>query len=222
MVTEGELGSCAETRGKSDKKTGKAKERFPVTRIYFVRHAQPDHSWKDDITRPLTEEGKTDSKLVLDFLKDKEIHGFYSSPYKRSLDTIADSAAYFGKEILTDERLRERESGPSANNRELFEKRWRDHDYHEEKGESIRMVQERNLAALREVLEENRGRNLVVGTHGTALSAVINYYRPEFGLRDYLRILDWMPYVVELDFAGEELVGIKEHCYVEKEFKGGV
>ena len=25
-----------------------------VTKVYFVRHAQPEHMWEDDRTRPLT------------------------------------------------------------------------------------------------------------------------------------------------------------------------
>ena len=80
-----------------------------ATQVYFVRHAQPEYMWEDERTRPLTAEGKQDSKIVLDFLKDKEIDVFYCSPYKRSHDTIADTAAFYGKEIITDERLRERE-----------------------------------------------------------------------------------------------------------------
>ena len=36
---------------------------------------------------------------------------FYCSPYKRSMDTIAEAADFFTKEIITDERLREREKG---------------------------------------------------------------------------------------------------------------
>ena len=78
-----------------------------MTRVYFVRHAQPEHEWEEDRTRPLTEVGKKDSGIVLEFLKDKKIDAFYCSPYKRSMDTIAEAAAFFGKEIITDERLRE-------------------------------------------------------------------------------------------------------------------
>jgi 2,3-bisphosphoglycerate-dependent phosphoglycerate mutase len=59
-----------------------------MTRIYFVRHAQPDKSVKDDRTRPLTQKGLTDSALVIDILKDKGIDVAICSPYKRSLDTI--------------------------------------------------------------------------------------------------------------------------------------
>jgi len=35
-----------------------------------------------------------------------------------------------------------------------------------------------------------------------------------------LRIIDWMPYSIELDFESNKLVGKHENCYVEKEFKG--
>ena len=99
-----------------------------MTKIYFVRHAQPEHAWEDDRTRPLTREGRRDSAIVFEFLKDKHIDAFYSSPYKRSMDTIADSADFFGKDIITDEDLREREKGENGNNHGMFQKRWDDHD----------------------------------------------------------------------------------------------
>lgn len=191
-----------------------------MTKVYFVRHAQPDFMWEDDKTRPLTAEGVQDSKMVLDFLKNREIDIFYSSPYKRSIDTIADTAVFYGKEIITDERLREREKGSGGNTHGMFEKRWADHDYHEENGESINMVQRRNIEALTEILAENRDKRIVIGTHGTALSTILNYYHAEFGCKDFLRIIDWMPYIIELDFEGDELLSVQEHCYIEKEFPG--
>lgn len=190
-----------------------------MTKIYFVRHAQPEHAWEDDRTRPLTGEGRRDSAIVFEFLKDKHIDAFYSSPYKRSMDTIADSAVFFGKDIITDEDLREREKGENGNNHGMFHKRWADHDYHEEGGESIAMVQKRNMRALTEILRDNIDKEVVVGTHGTALSTILNFYDKSFGCDDFLRIIDRMPYVIELDFEGDKLVGKVEHCYVLKEFK---
>ncbi len=192
-----------------------------MTRVYFVRHAQPEHDWKEDRTRPLTEEGKKDSAVVLEFLKDKKIDVFYCSTYKRSKDTIADAAAFFGKEIITDERLREREKGPDGNNRGMFQKRWADHDYHEDGGESIAMVQKRNMEALNEILSDNADKEIVIGTHGTALSTILNFYDNSFGYKDFHRILNWMPYIIELDFESNKFVGKHEHCHAEKEFKGG-
>ena len=52
------------------------------------------------------------------------------------------------------------------------------------------------------VLRNNQEKNIVIGTHGTALSSIMNYYKPEFGCNDFLRIIDWMPYIVEMDFEG--------------------
>lgn len=37
----------------------------------------------------------------------------------------------FKKEIITDERSREREKGKNGNNYGMFQKRWADHEYHE-------------------------------------------------------------------------------------------
>ncbi len=43
-----------------------------ATQVYFVRHAQPVYVLEDERTRPLTKEGWQDSRMVLDFLKDKD------------------------------------------------------------------------------------------------------------------------------------------------------
>lgn len=190
-----------------------------MTKVYFVRHAEPEHSHVDDRTRPLTAEGLEDRKIVLETLKDKEIDVFYCSPYVRSMATIEEAAKAYGMEIHTDERLREREKGNEGNSSgNVLRKRWEDFHFHEEGGESIGMVQERNMAALREILAANAGKHIVIGTHGTALSSILNYYNPKFNCDDFLRIVDWMPYIVELDFEGEICVSVTEHAYVEKVF----
>ena len=191
-----------------------------MTRVYFVRHAQPEHAWKEDQTRPLTEEGRNDTAIVFDFFKDKQIDIFYCSPYKRSIDTIADTAALFDKQIIIDERFREREKGLDGNNHGMFQKRWADHNYHEDGGESIDMVQKRNIEALKEIISSNMNRNIVIGTHGTALSTILNFYDKSFSCDEFLRIIDWMPFIIELDFQKNKMIGKYEHCYIQKEFKG--
>ncbi len=194
-----------------------------MLKIFFVRHAQSKHPWEEDRTRPLTEEGKQDSHKVLEFLRDKKINAFYCSPYKRSLDTIAEAAAYYKKEIITDERLRERKKGPGGNNQGMFQKRWGDLDYHEKGGESIRALQKRNMATLKEIIAANinhQDTSIVIGTHGTALSSILNYYDETYNCDSFLRMIDWMPYIIELDFDGEKLIDKKEHLYIEKEFQG--
>ena len=172
-----------------------------MTRVYFVRHAQSDYRSGSDRERGLTPEGLEDRRVVLDFLRDKPVDAFYCSPYRRSLDTI-----------------RERETVPGGNVRELFQRRWADFDWHEEGGECLRSVQARNIAALTDILNESREKTVVIGTHGTALSTILHYYDPSFNCASFMRFIDWMPFVVELDFSGTELVSKTEHVYVEKVF----
>lgn len=189
-----------------------------MTKVYFVRHAQSDYRSGSDRERGLTAEAMEDRKVVLEFLRDKRIDAFYCSPYRRSLDTIREAAEFFGLPIHTDERLRERETVPGGNNRELFSKRWADFDWHEPGGESLRSVQERNIAALTEILEREQGKSIVIGTHGTALSTILNYYDPSYGCDAFLRIIDWMPFVVELNFEGTRFLSKTEHVHIEKTF----
>ena len=195
----------------------------PLTHVYFVRHAQPVHAHQEDRTRPLTPEGKQDAALVTRTLADKGIDVFYCSPYQRSLDTVRPAAEYYGLPIRQDERLRERQVGQGGNaslreENSPLRRRWQDFSWHEPGGESIGQVQQRNIAALKEILAEHPGQNIAIGTHGTALSSILNYYRPWFGCEDFLRIVDWMPYIVELTFDGQALLTFRELAHIEKEF----
>ena len=182
-----------------------------ITKIIFVRHAQSLYG-EDDRIRPLTESGLKNREVVLETLKDIHIDAFLSSPYKRSIDTIRTSAEYFGMPIRTDERFRERKVGTWENG--WLEKRWGDFSCAEEDGECLASVQERNVEALKEVLSAYTGKTVVIGTHGTALSTILNYYDNSFGLSDFMRIVNWMPYIVELTFDGDKLLHKRELAYV--------
>ena len=181
-----------------------------TTSIIFVRHAQAQYG-EDDRTRPLTEEGLRNRAIVLETLKDRQIDRFLSSPYKRSIDTIQPAADFFNMPIETDERFRERQVGTWDNG--WLEKRWADFSCAEEGGECLASVQARNVEALREVLSDSAGKTVVIGTHGTALSTILNYYDNSFGLDDFLRIVNRMPYIVELTFDGDRLSEKKELAY---------
>ena len=146
-----------------------------MTHIYFVRHAQPDYRSGDNRTFHLSDEGMQDRYNALDVLKNVKFDRAVSSPYTRSIETIMPLVRQQGLELTLDERLRERDNaGGSSNSHEMFRKRWGDHDFHEENGESIRSTQERNVAALNDILTEYEGEDVLVGTHGTALSTIIN------------------------------------------------
>lgn len=193
-----------------------------MTTLYFVRHCQPDFTNPDDRRRPLSKEGGKDSFAVMEFLKDKKIDDFYSSPYRRSYDTLIHAAEYYGRQIMTDERLRERKAGwkgnRSGSNFEIFRKRWSDHNFAEDGGESIGSVQKRNIEAVSDILEKSKDRTAAIGTHGTALSSILNYFDPSFACDDFLRIINFMPYIIRLDFDGRKLVSKTEEMYIDKKF----
>ena len=183
-----------------------------TTRIIFVRHARSQYG-EDDRIRPLTDDGLKSRKIVVETLKQYKIDCFISSPYKRSIDTIRPAADYFEMPILTDERFRERKVGTWEDG--WLEKRWDDFMCAEEDGECLASVQARNIEALKEVIADHVGETVVIGTHGTALSTILNYYDSSFGLDDFMRIVAWMPYIVELVFDGDELIEKKELAHVE-------
>lgn len=191
-----------------------------MTTIYFVRHAQPDYNWEEDRTRPLTEEGLRDSERVYETLLNVHLDYAISSPYKRSVDTIRHTAESHNLEIATDERFCERKKGLNGNNFGMFRKRWEDFSYHENGGESLKEVQHRNINALFELLDNHPNEKIILGTHGTALSTILNYFDNSYNCDSFLRMIDYMPYIILLNFNGRECVEKEEILIVEKEFKG--
>ena len=184
------------------------------TGIIFVRHAQAVYG-KDDRERPLTDAGLADRAIVAQVLDGREIDAFLSSPYRRSMDTIRPAADLRGMKIFTDERFRERKVGNHKD--EALAMRWANFSFAEEGGESIGAVQQRNMEAMKDVLKNYEGQTVVIGTHGTALSSILNHYIPGFGLKDFQRIVRWQPYIIELTFDGDTLLEMKELGHVEKE-----
>ncbi len=192
-----------------------------MTCVYFVRHAKPDFSVHDDRIRPLSEQGESDAEQVAEFLRDKSISYIISSPYKRSIDTVKPLADMLELEINTDYDFRERCAGKWHGDRffEFVAQQWADFDYKAENGESLRCVQKRNISALERVISDHPNENVVVATHGTALSTIINFYQP-WGYEDFLRIADYMPYVIKMEFEDDRFVGMSEELIIERRFEG--
>jgi 2,3-bisphosphoglycerate-dependent phosphoglycerate mutase len=182
------------------------------THIYFVRHAQPDFSIKEDAQRPLSEKGMADVKRVTEALKDKHIKLVYSSPYKRAYDTVRGIAELNGIGINVVDAFRERKVDDVwvEDFKAFTRMQWEDFSFRLEGGECLREVQERNIAALFDVLKNNQGTNVAIGSHGTALSAIINYFNPDFGYEDFWTIAHKMPYILCFTFAGMDFAGINE------------
>lgn len=183
-----------------------------MTKVYFVRHAKPDFNVHDDLTRPLTGEGIRDTKKVTEFLLDKNITKVFSSPYRRAIDTIKDFAERAGLEINIVDDFRERkiDSVWIEDFDEFSKKQWGNFEYKLSDGENLMEVQNRNIAALKQILKDNIDGSIVIGTHGTALSTIINYYDKKFDYKEFQRIRYYMPFIVCITFDGENAVKVEE------------
>lgn len=192
-----------------------------MTTIYFIRHAEPNYNNHDDLTRELSAKGLEDRKTVTKFLKDKNIQVALSSPFKRAIDTIKDFADGENLTIVTIDDFRERrvDSGWIEDFNAFAKAQWADFDYKLSDGECLREVQERNISALHEVLRSYKDRNIIVGSHGTALSTIINYFYPDFGYKQFEEIRGLMPWIVKFEFEGEECKRIHQYNVFTQEYK---
>jgi 2,3-bisphosphoglycerate-dependent phosphoglycerate mutase len=183
-----------------------------MTQLYFVRHAQPLYRNHDDAGRELSAKGLEDRKLVTAFLLDKGIDAVLSSPYARAADTVRHFADTVRMPIIHMPDFREREvAGEWIDDFDSFcRQQWADFDYHLPGGECLREVQARNIAALSRVLVEYEGKNVAIGSHGTALSTIVNYYDPTFGYEDFDAIRGLMPWIVKFSFEGTKCVEIEK------------
>ena len=184
-----------------------------MTNIYFIRHAEPNFENHDDMTRELSAKGLKDRKLVTKFLMDKQIDAVVSSPFKRAIDTVRDFADKNGMDItvIADFRERRVDSCWIEDFTSFSKKQWEDFTYKLSDGECLAEVQARNIAALNKLLDDYQDQNVVVGSHGTALSTIINYYDKTFGYDGFHEIRHLMPWVVQFTFGGKELIEINKY-----------
>lgn len=181
-----------------------------MTTVYFVRHAQPDYSNHDDALRPLTPKGQADTALVTAYLEDKDIAAVFSSPYQRAVDTVRPFALQSGLQVQLVDDFRERRVDSCwIEDFDAFSRQqWEDFDYKLSDGECLREVQQRNVAALQGLLDAWAGKSIAIGSHGTALSTVIQQYRPSYGYADFCQMKSLMPWIVAFRFDDGQCVGI--------------
>ena len=176
-----------------------------VTKVYYVRHAEPNYDNHNDALRELTLKGLDDRKLVTKFLADKEINVAVSSPFRRAVDTIKEFADLKGIKIEVIDEFRERkvDSGWIDDFTSFTQNQWDDFNYKLSDGECLQEVQKRNISALLKLIDDYKGKNIVIGGHGTALSTIINYFDTSFGYDEFAKMKNKMPWIVEFQFDSE-------------------
>ena len=193
-----------------------------MTTIYFIRHAQSDRLSRDDTTRPLTDQGVADTAKITEVLHDKGIKHIISSPHLRALQTISGLAQALNIQVDIDKDFRERVVGTWIPDRfyGFIKQQWYDFDYRNEGGESLSEVQVRCVGATRRAMKQYKDETIAIATHGTALATIINRFYPEFGYTDVIRMINYMPYIVRMDFENaNKCVNKEEVLIIERRYE---
>lgn len=162
-------------------------ERFKddCSRILLLRHAESDFS-SDDRGRGLSLRGIIAAEDLLESVMEMFVpERIYSSPYLRAVETVKPLAKVWNRKIELDERLRERQlpKMPVEDFAAFAEKQWLDHRFSLPGGESLDEVAERGKEIIMEVEAENRGKTILLSTHGTWMGAVMHGFDPTFDHR---------------------------------------
>jgi 2,3-bisphosphoglycerate-dependent phosphoglycerate mutase len=177
------------------------------TTIYLIRHAHAD--WRDDDERALSSAGVDAAQSVADRLATQPIAALYTSPSRRSIETVEPLASRLGLHLEVVRDLREREL-PAASLGEFdsfVQQAWNDPNESLRGGESNVQAQVRGLAVVRDVVARHVGSQVVLATHGNLLALVLNALDPSFGYEFWRRLS--FPDIYQLTFDGLELRGVE-------------
>ena len=181
------------------------------TNIYLVRHAEVDYI-PDEYSRPLSEKGSKDVLRLTELFKGYDVSRVISSPYLRAINTVKGIAEDKGLniEIIQDFRERKIANSPVEDFISFTKQQWNDFDYYLENGESLNEVQARGINALKNIVENHSGENIVIGTHGTILAVILNFFDKKYNYEFWKSMK--MPDVFKLQFKDgnmESIINIK-------------
>lgn len=157
------------------------------TRLIFVRHAEAEgnlnrlfHGWYDS---RITDKGHKQAKAVADKLADLPIDVIYSSSLTRTLQTAQYIADMKQLPIIRTDKMKEINGGNWENKPwdaipELFPNEnytWENepHIHQMPNGENMEEFYNRLIKEVMHIIGQNRGKNICIVTHGTAIRAML-------------------------------------------------
>jgi len=169
------------------------------THLYLVRHGETNFNKQGivqgrGVDSELNQTGLAQAAALAKRFAANPVDAIYSSPLRRALQTAQTVAREISiNEIPTDPGLEEMSWGvfegqPQSEELssafEEMKKRWHngEHDYGVEKGETLRQVQTRGLAAIDRILEQSAGKRVLVVAHGRFLRILLANLLKEYGI----------------------------------------
>lgn len=169
-------------------------------RIYLLRHCQASGQ---EISAPLTDEGKKQAFELVNFFKTRELDCIISSPFRRAIESVELLAKEKNMEIEIDQRLSERvlSAEPLIDWQEKLQASFDDLDTIFSGGESSRQAMERGKSVLKE-LQHGKRRHILIATHGNLMALIIKSFLPSFGYEDWKNLSN--PDIYQIDFQHSE------------------
>jgi len=152
--------------------------------------------------RSLSREGKVAADRLANQLAALPIAAVYSSPYRRSVETVSPLADHLELSVRELPDLRERALGSieSLDFEQAVASTWTDFDFAHAGGESNRQAQNRGLSAIRFLANRHPDGVVVAGTHGNLLALILSAFDDRVSV-DFWRSLKF-PDVLRLDLEG--------------------
>ena len=151
-----------------------------MPRLLLVRHAvsvPPTPDGPDEYQRPLSDVGLHQAEALADVLLSESPTRVLSSPYLRSVQTVAPTAAALGLSVESRQGLREWSPGIGATPdwEGHYRYCWERPDWSVTGGETHRALEERAIHALEQVATEGLSDAVtVVGSHGTWIARALH------------------------------------------------
>jgi 2,3-bisphosphoglycerate-dependent phosphoglycerate mutase len=157
-----------------------------TTTLFLVRHAQavpPGPGFEDELTRPLSQLGRTQAAALAPALLALDFDVLASSPYARARQTLEPLASASGLAIHSFDDFREHRLSdkPLAGWRELLEAQYLDSDLPGPEGDTMRASQERGWRALEEAARCWPGARIALAGHGGIITLVLRRLAPDLG-----------------------------------------
>ncbi|MEM2121617.1 MAG: histidine phosphatase family protein [Candidatus Woesearchaeota archaeon] len=187
--------------------------------IYLFRHGQTYYNrdriftgWKDS---KLTPKGIEDAKKIAEKLKNKKIEMAFQSHLSRSKETLKYVLKYHPecKRIITDDRIMERSYGDlqgishkkfiQEHGQKLFDIYHRSYAVSPPNGESIKMVEQRVLSFINDLLflMKKYKVNVAVSAHGNSMRPFRRYFE-KLSIEEMMKLEnpwdDYFDYSIEI------------------------
>ncbi len=178
------------------------------TTVYLLRHAESRPSATiEEPDWPLTNLGKQQALDIAPTLAKLDIDHVYTSPYLRAVETAKPFADFTGKPLRIHDELREQRSlwmDSVEDFMDQMRKKWQDFHFTPPGGESNAECQLRIVNSVRNIIRRHPGRTLLVSSHGSAISLLLNSIHNSFNFERWMAMKN--PDLFRIKAEGASLV----------------